>query len=387
MALAVAGRRAEAEAAYDWLARTQRGDGAWHHYYVADAGFGADGEPGSDRASGADGSAHERVEAEELDANVCAYVATGVWHHFLLTGDTAFLRSRWPMVEAAVDFVLGLQTRRGEILWARHADGTPWPYALLTGSSSISHSLGCALAIARHLDEHRPRWERGRTKLVGTVAGVPGAFAPKDRWAMDWYYPVLAGVVRGAAGRRRLAKGWDRFVLPGWGTRCVDDQPWVTAAETAECALAHLAVGEEGKARLLLGWSQALRDDDGAYFTGIVLPDRVHFPGAERSTYSAAAMILTADALSGATPASGLFVDPPYGAVGLAVPDPGAPEFRRSRGARTAGRWSRGTGAEGAGGVTGVTGASGASGASGRRSTRSDPVAATSSKPSPSARR
>ncbi|CAN5743542.1 prenyltransferase [soil metagenome] len=291
VALAVAGRRAEAEAAYDWLARTQRRDGAWHHYYVADGGSGG-----------------ERVEAEELDANVCAYVATGVWHHFLLTGDTGFLEALWPVVDAAVDFVLGLQTRRGEVLWARHADGTPWPYALLTGSSSICHSLACALAIAGRLGHDRRRWERGRARLVRTVVTVPDAFAPKDRWAMDWYYPVLAGVVGGDAGRLPLAEGWDRFVLPGGGTRCVHDRPWVTAAETSECALAHLAVGDEHRARLLLAWAQDLRAGDGSSFPGVVLPEGVHFPGEERSTYSAAVMILAADGLSRTTPASGLFL-------------------------------------------------------------------------------
>ncbi len=289
MALDVAGRRSEAEAAYAWLARRQRPDGAWHQYYVA----------------GPDGV--DRVEVDTLDANVCAYVATGVWHHFLVTGDVGFLESLWAVVDAAVSFVLGLQTRRGEILWARHADGTPWSYALLTGSSSICHSLGCALAVARRLGHRRPGWERGRAKLARTVAGVPGAFAPKDRWAMDWYYPVLAGVVEGHHGRRRLAERWERFVIPGLGARCVHDRPWVTAAETAECALAHLAAGDAGRALELFAWAQGLRADDGSYFTGIVLPDRVHFPGDERATYSAAAVLLAADALSATTPASAVF--------------------------------------------------------------------------------
>jgi len=225
MALDVAGRRAEAEAAYDWLVRRQRADGAWHQYYVGEA-----------------------IEDHKLDANVCAYVATGVWHHFLCTGDTGFLESLWPVVDAAVGFVLGLQTRRGEILWARHADGTPWSFALLTGSSSIGHSLGCALAVAHRLGHHRPRWERARAKLVRTVAEVPGAFAPKDRWAMDWYYPVLAGLLAAAPARRRLCEGWDRFVLAGGGVRCVHDRPWVTAAETSECAMAHLAAGDDARA-------------------------------------------------------------------------------------------------------------------------------------------
>ncbi len=286
MALATGGRRHEAELAYRWLAREQRPDGAWHQYYLADG-----------------------VEDAKLDANVCAYVATGVWHHHACFGDTGFVEEMWPVVDAAIDFVLGLQTARGEVLWARHPDGTPWPFALLTGSSSICHSLGRALDLARHLGRRRPRWRRARLALARTVASVPDAFAPKDRWAMDWYYPVLAGAVTGDAGRRRLAAGWDRFVIDGGGTRCVEDRPWVTAAETSECAMAHLAVGDDDRARSLFAWSQGLRHHDGSYFTGVVLPERVWFPGGERSTYSAAAVVLAADALSGASPASGLFVD------------------------------------------------------------------------------
>ena len=34
MALVVGGRRAEAEAAYQWLVDEQREDGSWHQYYL-----------------------------------------------------------------------------------------------------------------------------------------------------------------------------------------------------------------------------------------------------------------------------------------------------------------------------------------------------------------
>jgi len=43
----------------------------------------------------------------------------------------------------------------------------------------------------------------------------PDAFAPKHRWAMDWYYPVLTGVVGGAEGRARLSDRFDTFVMDG----------------------------------------------------------------------------------------------------------------------------------------------------------------------------
>ena len=125
---------------------------------------------------------------------------------------------------------------------------------------------------------------------------------------MDWYYPVLAGVIVGPEGRNHLAARFDTFVMPGKGVRCVGDRPWVTAAETCECAMAHLAVGEPGS-RSSCSWAQQLRDPDGRYYTGMVYPELVHFPDDERSTYTGAAVVLAADASVGATPASRLFTD------------------------------------------------------------------------------
>jgi hypothetical protein len=290
MALALGGRRDDAERAYEWLVRMQRPDGAWHQYYLADS-----------------------VEQDKLDANVCAYVATGVWHHFLLTEDEGFVEAMWPVVERAVDFVLDLQRPRGEIVWARHADGTPWSFALLTGSSSICLSLRCAIALAEHLGHERPDWELSAGRLANVIAHQPEAFAPKHRWAMDWYYPVLTGVVGGAEGRARLADRAETFVLDGKGVRCVSDRPWITVAETCECALAHLGVGDRSTAEDLFAWAQQFRHDDGRYWTGTVFPDESRFPAGERSTYTAASVVLAADGLVGGSPASALFVD--HGAV------------------------------------------------------------------------
>ena len=307
MALDAGGRRLEAEAAYRWLARTQREDGAWHQYYL---------EGG-------------RVKEATLDANVTAYVATGVWHHFLATADMGFLEEMRPVVERAVGFVLELQAPGGEVIWARHADGTPWSFALLTASSSTFFSLRCALAAAARLGHDRPEWELAAAALGEAVAKRPQAFLPKDRWSMDWYYPALVGAVRGVPARLRLAEGWARFVMDGLGTRCVADRPWVTAAETAECALAHVAAGEDDRAAELLSWTRHLRHDDGSYFTGMVHPERAHYPGGERTTYSAAAVVLAADAVAGRRgPAGRLFRAeglPGLGLVGaaeLAEPDP-----------------------------------------------------------------
>lgn len=291
MALDIGGHRAEAERAYEWLIGLQRPDGAWHQYYV----------------EGDDGTVE--IEQDKLDANVCAYIATGVYHHFLRHKDTGFLETLWPTVEAAIDFVLDLQTPRGEILWARHADGTPWSFALLTGSSSISHSLRCAIAIAQALGHERPEWETSSAALSHVVANVPDAFAPKHRWAMDWYYPVLAGAVSGATGREHLEDRYPTFAADDKGIRCVSDRPWITTAETCECAMAYISVGMHDRARELFAHAHSQRLDDGHYWTGIVYPQEVHFPAEERSTYSAAAVVLAAEALDGSSPSAALFAD------------------------------------------------------------------------------
>jgi hypothetical protein len=285
MALSVAGRWHQAELAYEWLAGTQHEDGSWYNYYRSD------------------GSVQDR----KLDTNVIAYVATGVFHHWQTTGDRGFAQRMWPTVARAIDFVLDLQTPRGEIIWARHTNGRPWSYALLTGSSSICLSLRCAVALAQVVGDDRPEWELAAVTLADVIRTQPNSFEPKNRWAMDWYYPVLTNIITGGTAEGRLAAKWDEFVMPGKGVRCVNNEPWVTAAETAECAIAHASAGLHDTATDLLRWTRAHRLPEGTYLTGLVYPDAISFPDAEWSAYTAAAVILAADIISGATPASGLF--------------------------------------------------------------------------------
>jgi len=287
MALAVAGRVDEAEHGYDWLASMQHENGSWHQYYTA-----------------------EGVEQDKFDANVIAYIATGVWQHFLVTRDSGFLETMFPIVERAIDWVFTLQQERGEVLWARRSDGTAWPFALLTGSSSIYHSARAARAASYAICRERDDWTDRIERLGRVIRERPeGAFAPKNRWAMDWYYPVLSGAMRGDTGRERLASRYDTFVMEGLGVRCVGDRPWVTTAETCECALAHLAIGERTIAEELFATTSRLRGDDGRYWTGEVHPQEVHFPGGEMSTYSSAAVLLANDALASRSGAARLFID------------------------------------------------------------------------------
>jgi hypothetical protein len=168
------------------------------------------------------------------------------------------------------------------------------------------HGLRCALALAQHLEQPQPDWELAAASLGHAVAAHPQRFSPRDRYSMDWYYPILGGALRGDAARQRLRSDWDRFVVPGLGLRCVSDRPWVTGAETCELALALDALGERDRAIDMVASMQHLRDDDGSYWTGYVFDEDVRWP-VERSTWTAAAVILAIDAITGSGPQAGVF--------------------------------------------------------------------------------
>jgi len=285
MALVVAGKVTAAERAYGWLFTTQREDGSWPMRSTSGV-----------------------VDDDGTDANMCAYVAVGVWHHWLVRRDRGFVRRAWPSVRRALDHVTSLQLPFGGIAWAQDATGRVTDEALVAGSSSILHALCCGIALGELVDEPQWEWELAAGRVGHALRAHEDGFEPKDRYSMDWYYPVLAGPLRGEAARRRLLARWEEFVVPGLGIRCVDDHPWVTGAETCELALALDAVGEHEQARVLLGDMQHLRDRDGSYWTGYVYSDDARWPE-ETSTWTAASVILAVDALSRTSPGSGIFRD------------------------------------------------------------------------------
>ncbi len=283
MGLTASGFHAAAEAAYDWLSRTQRRDGSWPMRVRGD-----------------------RIEDATADTNFCAYIAVGVHHHLAVTGDRAFAHRMWPTVDRALGFVVAMQNPDGTVGWARCPRGGPAREALLTGNSSIHMSLHYGARLAAALGHERPVWESARARLQAALTGRPEAFAPKPEFAMDWYYPVLAGALRGEDAHRRIAARWDDFVVPGLGIRCVDHQPWVTGAETCELVLALTAIGDRERAAEQLAAMQHLRDDDGSYWTGLVFTDGKRWP-VEVSSWTSAAVILATDALADATGGAQIF--------------------------------------------------------------------------------
>jgi hypothetical protein len=286
MALLVAGRLDAVDRAWAWVRATQRVDGSWPMKVVG----GVVADPSG-------------------DSNMAAYVAVGVWHHWLVRRDLGFVVGHWPVVRRALDLVCDLQLPFGGIAWSQEwHDGLPATVnrdALVAGSSSIHHALRAGLTLAELLDDPQPEWELAAGRLGHALRDHRPLFLDKSAFAMDWYYPVLGGAVRGEAGRALLEARWDDFVVPGLGVRCVDTRPWVTGAETCELALALDALGDRRRALAIFAGAQHLRQADGSYWTGYAYRDRVNWP-AEHTTFTTAAALLAHDALAEVTGGAGV---------------------------------------------------------------------------------
>jgi len=273
IALDLCGMSDSAAKAYHWLAEKQNPDGSWWYTYQ-------------------NGQRKEPAK----DSNHSAYVATGIWLHYLATRDERFLREMWPVVEKGIGFTLSLQQPTGEVYWSLDYKDDPWPSAPLSGSSCIYQSITSGMKIAQTLGLDRPDWDKAAVKLGRAIRERPELFDfHGDNWrgyAMNWYYPVLTGVVSGKEAGEHIAGQWPEFVVDGWGCKCSLDEPWVTVAETCELAMALVGIGEMGAADTLLGWVLPLQDSDGGFWTGIRVPEEIIYPPDEKTTWTAAGVIL-----------------------------------------------------------------------------------------------
>jgi hypothetical protein len=282
--LSIGGYLTHARRAYNWMARMQLNEGCWYSAYM-------------------EGVPLDRTR----DANMSSYVAVGVFHYYLITGDIDFVRSMWPTVSAAMDFALRLQTPDGEIHWAISPEGRVDPMALLTGSSSIYMSLKCALALANILGRSASQWQCALIKLGDAIRQKPYLFnIAKSRYSMYWFYPILAGVLTGADAQKRIDKYWAKYMIEEKGVRCVSDEPWVTIAETSELVIALAAMGNRALAKIIYSWIADRRYEDGTYWCGFTSPDMIIWPE-EKITWTNAVALMAADAIYHLTPAGRLF--------------------------------------------------------------------------------
>jgi hypothetical protein len=284
MGLSIGGYLEHARRAFRWFAGIQLEDGSCYASYMQGT-----------------------VKDKTRETNLSSYVAVGVYHYYLITRDSDTLKAMWNSVSRAIDFALSLQTPEGEIYWAISPEGKVDKMALLTGCCSIYMSIKCALVIAGVLGHKRPHWENGLKKLEHALRHKPHLFnMTKSRFSMDWFYPVLTGILTGADAQKRIDQYWKKFVVESQGVKCVSDEPWVTVAETSELILALTAIDNWDLAKIVFNWISDKKYDDGSFWCGFTCPDIIIWPE-DKIAWTNAVALMATDALYNLTPAAQIF--------------------------------------------------------------------------------
>ena len=271
---------------FDWLKDTQNEDGSWYAKYNVEGA----------------------IEFHK-PTHFSSYIAVAVFHYYLITNDKDFLKSLWGFIEKAIDFTLKYQTDDGSIYWAVDDKNNIDKDSLITGSSSILKSLECGIAISKILNK-KNNWYEAYLKLRECIRNSPSSFdKKKDRsnFSMDSYYPVLCGAIddKGLINNA-INKTLQDFYVDGIGIKCVNNEPWVTVAETSEFIIALTKNGKDGLAKKLFTEILNISDLDNVPYMGWQYKENIFWPD-EKPSWTAAAVILAADGIYDLSKGSSLF--------------------------------------------------------------------------------
>ena len=279
MALSVAGESKAACKAFDWLSNHQNTDGSWYAQYQ--------------------GTTH--MDQWKKDTNFCAYPAAALWHYYLCTREHDTVARFYPMIKRAINYVCDQQSEFGDINWAKSEKETLAQDSLVTACCGILISLESAASLAEVMAEYEQAktWQEHADKLRHCLTTRPERFDrtwdPKTRFSMDWFYPIMAGVFDKQTALHRLASG-ERFVSNEIGCRCVDDEPWVTIAESCEYSIALLCLEKKQEAANVLQKLLRFQEEDGGFWTGYNYETETIWPK-EKTLWTAGAFVLACDKL------------------------------------------------------------------------------------------
>jgi len=276
------------KSAFNWLIHHQNSDGSWYaKYYKTDA-----------------------IEKNK-PTHFSPYIAVAALHFFRIFKDINFLQSIWSSIELAVNFSVELQQDNGTIPWSINNNSQIENDYLLTGCSSILKSIECGIALSKILNETEniEKWKKAHLLLSNAIQEPDGKFdliKDRKRFSMDWYYPILSGCLKQDEKSHYINKIFKDFYLDGIGIKCVIEEPWVTVAETSEFILALMCAGYDDEAKRLLFDVLNISDEEGIPFMGWQYEQNIFWPE-EKPSWTAAALMLSADCVFDYSDASDLF--------------------------------------------------------------------------------
>jgi hypothetical protein len=170
----------------------------------------------------------------------------------------------------------------GYYSWAKDSNGLS-DNSLITASMSIFLSLK-ALNNSTNIKFNQNLWYSKFNR-----DGID-----RSRFSMDFYYPYMCAIKN---DKNTFYNDLKDFYVEGLGVKCVKEEPWVTIAESCECIIALLVLGDFETAEKIFNDILQFKNDDGIFPTGYQYKMEIFWPE-ENSTWTNAAVIIAAHALS-----------------------------------------------------------------------------------------
>ena len=263
--------------AFKWLKNNQNKDGSWYAKY----------------------SNNDPIELNK-PTHFGPYISVAALHYYKIFSDKDKLLELWETIDSAIDFSLNLQDSNGTIPWSVDKNNQIENDFLLTGASSILKSLECAIAISKILDlDANKKWTKAYELLAYAIKNPKGLFdktIDRSRFSMDWYYPIISGVLSDSEKDKYIKKIYKDFYIEGIGVKCVVEEPWVTVAETSEFIVSLVISNEIEEAKKLLIEVMNISDLNDIPYMGWQYEENIFWPE-EKPSWTAAALILAADSI------------------------------------------------------------------------------------------
>ena len=263
--------------AFKWLKNNQNKDGSWYAKY----------------------SNNDPIELNK-PTHFGPYISVAALHYYKIFSDKDKLLELWETIDSAIDFSLNLQGSNGTIPWSVDKNNQIENDFLLTGASSILKSLECAIAISKILDlDSNKKWSKAYELLAYAIKNPKGLFdktIDRSRFSMDWYYPIISGVLSDSEKDKYIKKIYKDFYIEGIGVKCVVEEPWVTVAETSEFIVSLVISNEIEEAKKLLIEVMNISDLNDIPYMGWQYEENIFWPE-EKPSWTAAALILAADSI------------------------------------------------------------------------------------------
>jgi len=275
--------------AFRWLINNQNNDGSWFSKYN---------------------------DLKPLEKNKPThfgpYISVAALHFHKIFNDIKFLQELWPTIVQAINFSVNLQTPNGTIPWSIDKNGNIEEDYLLTGSASILKSIECALALSNILNDQTniKNWKNSYESLSDAIKNPDNKFdLLKDRknFSMDWYYPILSGCLDTDQIDYYVNEVFKNFYKSGLGIKCVKEEPWITVAETSEFIISLVIAGRKNDAISLLNDVIKISDKNHIPFMGWQYKEKIFWP-IEQPSWTAAALILSADSIFNYSKGSDIFL-------------------------------------------------------------------------------